>query len=282
MFARTYTDSSNPFVMNYVNGSCQYPQLTLGGVLDGYQHGRDLWSIYGEKLQLLPLSPDPETTWFRSSNSPLTQSSAGAVLRGIWPEYRGPLPVHQQPAEVDTVNQGFPCPARSRLLSEIQSTEEWNEHLAATKSLRERLVKLLGADRPDWMSTFDHFADNFQARLCNGYHLPCSRTDSSKCVTESDAYEVFRAGDWEWNFWWRRNEHAKRYITLTEGLFLQEIAQRLELVSQNSLARAYTHNFVHDGDLGPILGALAIHQLRWPGMASNVAFEVWYGPFAAP
>lgn len=29
------------------------------------------------------------------------------------------------------------------------------------------------------------------------------------------------------------------------------------------------------GDIGPILGALGIKALRWPGMGSNIAFEVW-------
>lgn len=262
--------------MDFVNGSCQYPQLTLGGVLDGFQHGQDLWAVYGERMRLLPMSPDSETVWFRSSNSPLTQSSASAVLRGIWPEYRGPLPLHHQASGVDTVNQGYPCPARSRILSQIESTEEWKKHLSATWSLRDRLAHLLGANQTQWMSTFDHFADNFQARLCNGYHLPCSEVDSLGCVSQRDAYEVFRAGDWEWNHWWRRSQDAKQYITLTEGLFLQEIAHRLKLVSEDALPRVYTHNFVHDGDLGPTLGALGIQQLRWPGMGSNIAFEVWY------
>lgn len=244
--------------------------------MDGWQHGQDLWAVYGEKLRLLPRSPDSDTVWFRSSSSPLTQSSAGAVLRGIWPAYRGPLPLHQQAPDVDTVNQGYPCPARSRILPQIESTEEWEKHLAATGSLRDRLASLLGANQTDWMSTFDHFADNFQGRLCNGYHLPCNQADPSACVSQSDAYEVFRAGDWEWNYWWRRSQSAKQYIALTEGLFLQEIANRLKLISQDALSRVYTHNFVHDGDLGPALGALGIQQLRWPGMGSNIAFEVWY------
>lgn len=276
VYAQMYTDPTNPFVVGSVNGSCQYPQLTLGGVLDGYQHGQDLWAIYGEKMGLLPSSPDSPAVWFRSSSSPLTQGSAGAVLRGMWPDHRGPLPLHQQASGVDTVDQGFPCPARSRLLSSIESTEEWKRHLAVTQSLRDRLAGLLDANRTDWMSTFDHFADNFQARLCNGYRLPCSRADPSACVTEDDAYEVFRAGDWEWNYRWHLNPDASQYIQLVEGLFLKELAERLESISQDALGRVYTHNFVHDGDLGPVLGAVGIEQLRWPGMGSNVAFEVWY------
>ncbi|KAJ5626305.1 histidine acid phosphatase [Penicillium lagena] len=275
VYAQTYTDASNPFVASYVNGTCQYPQLTIGGVLDGYRHGRDLWGVYGEKMGLLPTSPKAPAVWFRSSSSALTQDSAGAVLRGIWPDYRGSLPLHQQAAAVDTVNEGFSCAARSQLLSIIQSSDEWNQHLAITQPLRSRLGTLFDANSSDWMSTFDHFADNFQARLCNGYRLPCSRSDPSACATTADADEVFRAGDWEWNYWWNQNRNASQYIQLVEGLFLREIVGRLEATAQGSLDRVYTHNFVHDGDLGPILGALGIEQLRWPGMGSNIAFEVW-------
>ncbi|KAJ5106073.1 hypothetical protein NUU61_003420 [Penicillium alfredii] len=275
VYAQTYTDNTNPFVTGYVNGSCQYPQLTLGGVLDGHQHGRDLWAVYGEKMGLLPSSPKSPKVWFRSSSSALTQDSAGAVLRGIWPDHTGPLPLHQQAASVDTVNQGFSCAARDKLLSNIQSTEEWKRHLEATQPLRHRLATLFKANTTDWMSSFDHFADNFQARLCNGYRLPCSLSNSSACATADDAHEVFRAGDWEWNYWWHRNQHASQYIQLTEGLFLREIVKRLGAVAQGTLSRVYTHNFIHDGDLGPVLGALDIQQLRWPGMGSNIAFELW-------
>lgn len=263
-------------MIDFVNGSCQYPQLTLGGILDGYQHGRDLWAVYGDSMKLLPSSPDSQKVWFRSSSSPLTQDSAGAVLRGIWPNHREPLPLHQQPPGVDTVNQVIPCQARSNLLAKIQSTDAWKEHLEVTRPLRARLARLFRANMTEWMSTFDHFADNFQARLCNGYRLPCSRSDPLSCVTEDEAHEVFRAADWEWNYWWRQNQNASRYIQLTEGLFLKEIAVRLKSTSQETLGRVYTHSFVHDGDLGPVLGAMGIQRLRWPGMGSNMAFEVWY------
>ncbi|KAJ5884741.1 histidine acid phosphatase [Penicillium taxi] len=275
MYGQTYTDLTNPYAKGYVNGTCQYPQLTIGGFLDGYQHGRDLWAVYGDKLGLLPSSPESQKVWFRSSHSPLTQQSAGAVLRGIWPDHDGTLPLHQQSPEIDTVNRGFPCPARSRLLSKIQSSSEWSRHLTETKTLRDRLATIFSADKSDWMSSFDHFADNFQGRLCNGYRLPCSLKDPSICVTENEAYEVFRAGDWEWNYWWHRNADALKYIQIIEGLFIGEIVRRLEAVSHGTLNRVYTHNFIHDGDIGPILGALGAQQIRWPGMASNIAFEIW-------
>ena len=197
------------------------------------------------------------------------------MLRGVWPDYPGPLPIHQQTGAVDTVNEGFSCANRGTVLTAIESTPEWNAHLNVTADLRTDLGNLLGATSSDWQDTFDHFADNFQARLCNGYELPCNFTDTSQCVTMAQADEVFRAGDWEWNYYWRNNANATEYIQLVEGLFIGEILAHFKAVIAGTTSTVYSHTFVHDGDIGPILGALGITALRWPAMASNIAIEIW-------
>lgn len=273
VYAQTYQDPTNPFTTG-VNSSCQYPQITIGGIQDGFQHGKDLWKVYGDKLGLIPEAPN-DRVWFRSSESPLTQASAGAVLRGIWPDYGGALPLHQMESSVDTVNEGYSCNAVSSTLNQLKSTDEWKEHLSVTADLRSKLASMLGATSSDWQSTFDHFSDNFQARLCNGYELPCSTTNSSACVTKQMAEEVFRAGDWEWNYYWRTNPYAVKYIQAVEGLFIGEIVARLKAVRDGTSSLDYAHIFIHDGDIGPILGSLGIDILRWPAMASNIAFEIW-------
>ncbi|KAJ5135777.1 Histidine phosphatase superfamily clade-2 [Penicillium bovifimosum] len=259
MYAQTYQDTSNPF---------------SPGVNDGYQHGKDLWRVYGDKLGLIPATPN-KRVWFRSSNSPLTQASAGAVLRGMWPDYEGALPLHQMVSSVDTVDSGYPCSAVDSTLLSLKSTTQWKEHLNVTEGLRSKLSAILGANATSWQSTFDHFSDNFQARLCNGYKLPCSISNSSACVTMQMAEEVFRAGDWEWNYYWRTNPDVVKYIQVVEGLFIGEIISRLQAVQDGSPSVDYSHIFIHDGDIGPILGSLGIEALRWPGMAANIAFEVW-------
>ncbi|KAF7942971.1 hypothetical protein EAE96_010920 [Botrytis aclada] len=276
--ASTYTDAHNPFLSNYISGTCQYPQLTIGGLLDGYQHGRDLSGVYGTtgKLSLFPTTPSLEQTYFRSSESPLTQQSAGGVLRGIWPKYQGSISLHQQASSLDTVNAGYSCSAIASTLAKIKSTPQWQAHLTATSAIRTTLGNMFNADSSAWQGTMDHFADNFQARLCNGYSLPCSPTNASNCVTQEMADEVFRAGDWEWNYYWRANPYVQEYIQLVEGLFIGEIVSRLESVANGTIRGGkYSHTFVHDGDIGPVAGALGINALRWPGMGSNIAVEIW-------
>ncbi|KAJ5561941.1 hypothetical protein N7461_000702 [Penicillium sp. DV-2018c] len=250
MYAQTYQDASNPFSPG-VNGTCQYPQITIGGIQDGYRHGRDLWAIYGDKLGLIPTTPNERVC------------------------YDEALPLHQMVSSVDTVDGGYSCSAVDSTLQSLKSTTQWKEHLHVTEGLRSKLSVILGATPTSWQSTFDHFSDNFQARLCNGYKLPCSLFNSSACVTMEMAEEVFRAGDWEWNYYWRTNPDVVKYIQVVEGLFIGEIISRLQAVQDGSSSVDYSHTFIHDGDIGPILGSLGVEALRWPGMASNIAFEVW-------
>ncbi len=273
VYGETYTDPTNPLVKAYIPGTCQYPQLTIGGLLDAYQHGKDLWSVYGEKLGFLPASPDG-STWFRFTESPLTQQSAGGVLRGIWPSYSKPLPLHQQATAVDTVNEGFACDLRDTILAEILNTSPFQAQLQAAAPLLAQLSPYT-ENSSDWTETFDHLCDNFQARLCNGYHLPCNVKNTAECVTMKQAHEAFRAGDWEWNYYWRAYPQAKKYIQTVEGLFIGEILQRFAAVQAGTSTIKYEHDFVHDGDIGPIAGTLGITSLRWPGMGSNIAFELW-------
>ncbi|KAL4902059.1 hypothetical protein BDW74DRAFT_187040 [Aspergillus multicolor] len=281
VYGQAYTDPSNPFLYlsGYVNGTCQYPQLTIGGYLDGLQHGRDLHNVYSKKLGLIPSNltqANKDKVWLRSSSAALTQGSAGGVLRGLWPDYHGPLPLHQQPSGIDSINRGFSCAKRDTLLSAIQSTKEWDEHIAVTSSLRKTLGSMFDAfDESAWMETWDHFADNFQGRLCNGYELPCSLQDETQCVSEQQANEVFRAGDWMYNYWWRKNPNVTEYIQSVEGLFIGELVRGFESLLRWEREVVYSHTFAHDGDIAPLLGALGIRTLRWPGMGSNVAFEIW-------
>ncbi|EFX01735.1 histidine acid phosphatase [Grosmannia clavigera kw1407] len=269
----TYQDETDPFSAN-VNGTCQFPQITLGGIQDGYQHGQDLWAVYGEKLGLIPASPRAGRIWLRATDSPLTQGSAGAVLRGMWPGYKGAPPLHLMEGGVDTVNAGYSCNAISSIQSQYKSTSAWATHLELTTELRASLGSMLGATAASWQNTFDHFADNLQGRLCNGYELPCSTTNSSACVTEAQADMVFRAGDWEWNYYYRTQPYVDKYIQAVEGLFIGEVVAHLQAVLDGSSALDYAHHFLHDNDIGPVLGALGINAMRWPAMAANVALEV--------
>lgn len=273
VFAQTYTDQHNPLLRTFTNSTCQFPQLTLGGYLDGVQHGRELRELYGEKYGVLPKNPASASVFLRSSTAALTQQSASGVLRGLWPHHHQPLVLFQQADAVDT--HAPSCDRASELLSAAKSTSAWHEHLHETRALREKLESLLWTNTSDWRADWDHYNDNFQARLCNGYPLPCALDDASRCVTRDEANQVFAAGDWEYNYYWVDRENVTEAIQLTSGLLIRDLIAQVQQIASPKSELQYAHLFLHDGDLGPLAGSLGIQTLRWPGMASNLAVEVW-------
>lgn len=273
VYAATYVDESNPLNDAFTKSTCQFPQLTIGGFLDGVQHGQELRALYGDKYQVIPSDPSPETVWLRSSTAALTQNSASGVLRGLWPNVTRPLPLHQESDNIDTHEP--PCDRKSALLSASKEADVWKKHLDVTASLRKELESMLGTDESDWQADWDHYNDNFQARLCNGYDLPCAQDGSGKCVTKEQANAVFTAGDWEYNYYWVARENVTEAIQLTSGLYIADLIEQLRGMADGSSTLRYIHHFMHDGDIGPLAGSLGIESLRWPGMASNIALELW-------
>ncbi|WFD28458.1 hypothetical protein MNAN1_003469 [Malassezia nana] len=273
VYAATYVDRENPLYDTLTNSTCQFPQLTVGGFLDGVQHGRELYELYGDKYHVIPHEPSPKTVWLRSSTAPLTQGSAGGVLRGLWPHYDKPLPLHQQIDSIDSHEP--PCDYSDTLKSASQKTAAWEKHLNVTESLRKELAAMLFTNNRDWNSNFDHYNDNFQARLCNGYKLPCDQSGSDKCVSAEQARQVFVAGDWEYNYYWVDRENVTEAIQLTSGLYIKDMLKQLQDMVDGKSSLKYIHHFMHDGDIAPLAGSLGIRSLRWPGMASNIAIELW-------
>ena len=82
-------------------------------------------------------------------------------------------------------------------------------------------------------------------------------------------------GDWEWDFYWVAQPNKTLYITAVEGMFIGEILTHFEAATSGTLDLKLSHTFAHDGDMGPVLGALGIQSLRWPAMGSNLAMELW-------
>lgn len=37
----------------------------------------------------------------------------------------------------------------------------------------------------------------------------------------------------------------------------------------------YRHNIAHDGSMAPLLGALQVEEMVWPGMGAEVVFELY-------
>lgn len=273
VYAQTYADSQNPLLRTFTNSSCQFPQLTIGGYKDGVQHGEELRKLYGDKYHVIPNEPSSDSVYLRSSTAALTQQSASGVLRGLWPKLNKPVVLEQQSDSVDTHEPS--CDRVDTLESAAQKASPWIKHMNATQDLRKKLESVLLTNTSEWRSDWDHYNDNFQARLCNGYDLPCALDNDKNCVSREEANKVFAAGDWEYNYYWVERENVTEAIQLTSGLFISDLISKVKDIASDNSELKYAHFFMHDGDLGPLAGSLGIKTLRWPGMASNIAVELW-------
>lgn len=271
--------SMNPF-MSGPNGTCQFPQITLGGLNDSKTHGSDIFGVYGTLLGFLPRDFDAQLMRYRVTNNVITSQVASALIVGMYPNYSGnDFSVAIQPDAYDTLEPAYSCSGMGTMRTAYQSTDAWYKHLndSRTQDLFAKLdsVSKVDSDDSGWHSWFDHYFDSFSSRLCHGAPLPCEVGNSTNCVTEAEAEQVFRLADYEYNYIFREALNSTAYSTARYGLFLNELVTHLEAKSAGGDSVIYRHNIAHDGSISPLLGALQIPALRWPGMGSEVSFELW-------
>jgi acid phosphatase len=64
-------------------GTCQFPQITAGGLDDSYQHGKDLYGVYHDLLHFLP-DDVTEAVSFRVTQNMITSQVAGMLINGMF------------------------------------------------------------------------------------------------------------------------------------------------------------------------------------------------------
>lgn len=277
-----YRDSAalNPFQTG-PNGTCQFPQITAGGLRDSSDHGKDLRSVYGDLLGFLPDEYDPNLMQFRVTNNVITSQVAGGLIDGFF-DLKGQGPdfgVFIQPAAFDSLEPAYTCNGANTIRNNYQTTPEWFQHIndTRTQDLFKRLDALSKVDPKDsgWHVWMDHYFDNLSSRLCHDKPLPCEVGNPNNCISQEDAQLVFRLADYEYNFIYRQAQNSTAYSVGKYGLFLNELVHHLEAKVTGNDSIVYRHNVAHDGSISALLGALQIEFLRWPGLGSEVVFELW-------
>ena len=287
-----YTSSSNPLAPRGFNGSCQFPQITRGGLDDSWQHGSDLYGVYHDLLGFLPDKYDPNLVTYRVTNNVITSQVASMVTSGMFGgEAQQNLPLLVQPASIDSLEPAYTCPAATKNFSAYgpgSNDSGWTSHLKAASDLYAKLDSISGVSPTDsgFHMSFDHYFDNLSARLCHVKPLPCNASNPSFCVTQAMADEVFRLGQYEYSYLYRdAGPRTLEYSTGKYGIWVAELAENLrQAMLANYSAKAsnrtkssirYRHNIAHDGSISLILSILQIDKMVWPGMGSEVVFELY-------
>ncbi|KAK0741784.1 histidine phosphatase superfamily [Apiosordaria backusii] len=275
-----FTSPMNPFLPSPagLQGSCNFPQITLPGLSDSFQHGRDLSSVYAPLIKSNYYTNKVE---FRVTNNPITSQVAGALLSGFMPakgsSSSNSIPLMVQNKEIDSLEPKYPCPASRQLFSAIQSTPEWKRHLSLSKELFSQLDAVSGVPPTDdgFHVSFDHYYDNLSAKQCHSRPLPCSVDDKGRCITQEMADAVYRLGQWEYSYLYRGSEEALKAAVASYGVWIAELVGHITQVVRGKGGVRYRHNIAHDGSISRLLSILQIEEMHWPGMGAEVVFEVW-------
>jgi len=277
----SYTDAANPFtVLQGFNGSnCQFPQMTAEGIADSWTHGFDLASVYKDKLGFLPKELDPNRMHYRVTNGVITSQVLGGVIKAMYPDLSNYQALIQNSA-FDSLSPSFSCPAANTVNAQYQGANTtWAAHLQLAASVYDKLDAVSGIPRNDtggWHVSFDHYYDNLSAKQCHGYPLPCNVNSTGElCIDQETANSVYRLGNWEYAYNFRLAQNSTLYSGTHMGAYLNEVKANLEGKVNGTNKDIYRHNVAHDGSVAPVMGALQVSDGFWPGMGSEIVFELY-------
>ncbi|KAK0199777.1 phosphoglycerate mutase-like protein [Desarmillaria ectypa] len=282
-----WTDSVGP---GFVGSTCQFPQITTEGLFDSFAHGADLRQVYASRLGLTSqLGTSPAQ--IRVTNNVITSQVAGGLVKGLFPDTTGAQVLIER-SGIDSLEPSLSCTNAVKPGTGDKGAGDggiWQGHLAAAQSLYDKLDSVSGVafnDSASWHVSFDHYYDNLSAKQCHGKALPCSLNETDTCVTQEEANEVYRLGNWEYSYMFRDSLNSTNFSTLNYGAWLLELKDHLQTVMDGSngaslssffLYTKYFHNVAHDGSMASLLGFLQVAEMVWPGTGSEIIFELYSG-----
>ncbi|KAG9257651.1 histidine phosphatase superfamily [Emericellopsis atlantica] len=273
----------NPYVPSGWIGSCQFPQITPGGLDDSWQHGADLYGVYGQELGFLPAKGDKsfdDKVKYRVTNNVITSQVAGMLINGMWGTTED-VPLHVQATNIDSLEPQYSCPTGANVFNNIKSNNnpEWRSHLEEAEELYRALDDISGVDAGgNFHASFDPYFDNLSSRQCHGKPLPCKLVDGVEiddCITQEMADAVYRLGHWEYSQMYRDHPDSFSAASANFGVWVAELAVHLREVMDGKRETIYFHNIAHDGSVSRLLSLLQIDEMVWPGMGAEVVFELY-------
>ncbi|KAI0867872.1 histidine acid phosphatase [Hypoxylon argillaceum] len=283
-FWQGFTSSVNPFVPAGWVGTCQFPQITAPGLDDSYVHGEDLYGVYHDLLGFLPSRGARD--WgrrvvYRVTQNVITSQVAGMLIGGTW-YASASTPLLIQAAGIDSLEPQYLCAVGSALFNAIKSPSDptWQAHLDGAAGVYSVLDTISGVPPTDagFHASFDHYFDNLSARQCHAKPLPCklgTADASPPCVGQALADTVYRLGEWEYSYMYRDAPQSLAASVASYGVWIAELAAHLRAVVEGEEGPLYFHNVAHDGSVSRVLSILQIDVMVWPGMGSEVVFELY-------
>lgn len=94
-------------------------------------------------------------------------------------------------------------------------------------------------------------------------------------MTQSLADDVYRLGHWEYSQIYRDSPDSLAASVGSYGVWIAELAAHLIEVATEQSEMLYFHNVAHDGSISRLLSILQLDEMVWPGMGSEIVFELY-------
>ncbi|KAI1496518.1 histidine acid phosphatase family protein [Biscogniauxia marginata] len=289
-FWQGYISPVNPYTPSGWIGTCQFPQITLGGLDDSWVHGDDLYGVYHGLLGFLPARHEDwrSRVVYRVTQNAITSQVAGMLINGMWATTES-VPLMIQAADVDSLEPQYSCGVGSGLFATIKSASNaaWQRHIDAAEDLFTILDAISGVpgSDPEFHASFDHYYDNLSARQCHAKPLPCKLVhdaNSSTCINQRLADAAYRMGQWEYSQIYRDAPASLAASSTSYGVWIAELSAHLRNRIAGKTGPVYFHNIAHDGSVSRLLSILQVDVMVWPGMGSEVVFELYRAIYAKP
>lgn len=181
----------------------------------------------------------------------------------------------------------YSCTTSTNLFNAIQSGSNWTAHLTAASSLYATLDNISGVSPTDsgFHASFDHYYDNLSARQCHAKPLPCklvNGVNSTTCVTQDITDDVYRMGNYEYSFIYRDDSRSLAASATSYGVWIGALTTQIRASIAGNSSVIYRHNVAHDGSVSRLLSVLQVDVMVWPGMGSEVVFELYKKTTATP
>ncbi|KAI0966112.1 histidine phosphatase superfamily [Xylaria arbuscula] len=282
-FWEGFESPANPFVPSGWIGTCQFPQLTAPGLDDAFVHGQDIYGVYHSLLNFLPSRDNDDDSWrskvvYRVTQNVITSQVAGILIGGTW-DTTSSTPLLVAAVGIDSLEPQYSCLAADALFNSIKSSTDapWQAHLDGAAEIYSRLDSISGVSPTDagFHASFDHYFDNLSARQCHAKPLPCKVGTGTPCVDQALTDTVYRLGQWEYSRIYRDAPQSLAASAASYGVWIAELAGHLRAVTEGKETPLYFHNVAHDGSVSRLLSILQIEVMVWPGMGSEVVFELY-------
>ncbi|KAK3847361.1 MAG: histidine phosphatase superfamily [Linnemannia gamsii] len=270
----------SPYAHLLWKGNCDIGQLTNKGKQQTFNVGKSIRSIYVDMLKFLPKFLKSDTLYVRNTYVVRTRESAEHMLNGLYPSlFRVPGTVVEMDAYPEAIENIIisksVCPALPGLFKAFTATPAFLNFYKSNYPLMVKTNNILGvANNPNYNNSLN--GDFFMPRLCNNMPLPCSRTNTTDCITTAEATKAM-AGAWIMASGpLRFGPEAEKAKRVSGGMFVGTIPKNIRATLKgDTSSRPFEFFSVHDQSIDQILAIVSSPDAPWPGYAATLLFETW-------